>query len=71
MCRKVYYCIRKVIFEVKVAETYLYAYLDLTRIQQKDKALSKNTPLRWELDSPSALFNYLFVNFHRFVSVAF
>ena len=22
-------------------------------------------------DSPSALFNYLFVNFHRFVSVAF
>ena len=49
MCRKVYYCIRKVIFEVKVAGTYLYAYLDLTRIQQKDKALSKNTPLRWEI----------------------
>ena len=27
----------------KVAETYLYAYRDLTRTQHKDKALGKNT----------------------------
>ena len=54
----------------KVAETYLYVYLDLTRTQHKDKKLWVRIPFEMG-DSPSALFNYLFVNFHRFVSVAF
>ena len=33
---------RSLSIHFKVAETYLYAYLDLTRTQHKDKALGKN-----------------------------